>query len=77
MSDDRDDKMGKIPTFEGNPRNVQTWWKKFGAFTTIAKIISMMVRKRDENLPEREDEVIDPIIGKGNKAKPAIRKMKL
>jgi hypothetical protein len=46
------DRGGKMPTFDGNPRNFANWWKTFLAYATMSKFKDILKEVRDVNLPE-------------------------
>jgi hypothetical protein len=48
------DRGGKMPTFDGDPRNFANWWKKFLAYATMSKFKDILKEVRDVNLPESE-----------------------
>ena len=54
MSEDAYERIGRIPTFDGESKKFQTWWKKFCAYATMAKFRSILKSERDPNLPEKE-----------------------
>ena len=54
MSEETCERIGRIPTFDGEPKKFQTWWKKFCAYSTMAKFRSILKSERDPNLPEKK-----------------------
>jgi hypothetical protein len=59
MDNDSFNSGGMIPTFDGQIQNFPTWWKKFSAYATMARIKSILKEERDLHLPEKEVDETD------------------
>ena len=59
MNEEVLDRGGKIPTFDGHIQNFPTWWKKFSAYATEARIKSILKEDREISSPEKEVSEID------------------
>jgi hypothetical protein len=77
MNEETFDRGGRIPTFDGHIQNFPTWWKKFSAYATMARIKSILKEERDVNLPEKEVSEIDEQDEKGKLARLAVSKNEL
>jgi len=75
MNEDSYERMGRIPTFNGDPSKFQTWWKKFTAYATMAKFKSVLSGERDPHLPEKEVGEYDDV--EDDKMAKAIRRNEL
>ena len=49
----------KLPTFDGQQKNFQVWWIRFGAFATVNNFWQALDENGDENLPSSDRAVID------------------
>ena len=74
MSDEIFDRGGRIPSFDGEPKNFPNWWKKFTAYATLAKIKDILKEVRDPNLPEKEVSEFDEEDESNKLARIAIKK---
>jgi hypothetical protein len=61
MDNDSFNRGGKIPTFDGQIQNFPTWWKKFSAYVTMARIKSILKEERDLYLVEKEVSEIEKL----------------
>jgi hypothetical protein len=77
MDNDSFNRGGKIPTFDGRIQNFPTWWKKFSAYATMARIKSILKEERDLHLPEKEVSEIDETEEKGKLARLAVNRNEL
>jgi hypothetical protein len=77
MDNDTFNRGGKIPKFDGRIQNFLTWWKKFSAYATMARIKSILEEERDLHLPKKEVNGIDETDKKGKLARLAIIRKKL
>ena len=50
MNEETFDRGGRIPTFDGNIQNFPTWWKKFSAYATMARIKCILKEEREGQL---------------------------
>ena len=77
MSDEIFDRGGRIPSFDGEPKNFPNWWKKFTAYATLAKIKDILKEVRDPNLREKEVSEFDEEDESNKLARIAIKKNEL
>jgi hypothetical protein len=68
MNNDSFKRGWEIPTFDGQIQNFPTWWKKFSAYATMARIKSILKEEKDLHLPEKEVSEIDETEEKGKLA---------
>jgi hypothetical protein len=61
MDDDSFDRGGKIPWFDGQIQKFPTWWKKYSAYATMARIKSILKEERDLYLVEKEVSEIEKL----------------
>ena len=54
MSEEVQDRGGKIPTFDGEAKNFAMWWKKFLAYAAMSRFKDILKEERDKHLPEKE-----------------------
>jgi hypothetical protein len=77
MDDDSFNIGGKIPTFDDQIQNFPTWWKKFSAYATMARIKRILKEERDLQLPEKEVSEIDETDEKGKLVRLAVNRNEL
>ena len=62
-----------LPLFDGKDENFQDWWTKFKAYAGVYGFAKAIKTEPEANLPEVEDDDLDP---KDENNKPAIMAMK-
>jgi hypothetical protein len=77
MDDDLFNRGGKVLTFDCQIQNFRTRWKKFSAYATMARIMSIFKEERDLHLPEKEVSEIHETDEKGKLAHLAFNRNKL